>query len=65
MSNNNDRPMYYSQIRVDPTNPEIVYTRGAPFFKSIDGGKTFRTVQGHRRTATTTRSGSIRRTATT
>jgi photosystem II stability/assembly factor-like uncharacterized protein len=46
MSNNNDRPMYYSQIRVDPTNDQIVYTMGAPFHKSVDGGKTFRTVQG-------------------
>lgn len=45
-ANNNDRPMYYSQIRIDPTNPEIVYTMGAPFFKSTDGGKTFRAVQG-------------------
>jgi photosystem II stability/assembly factor-like uncharacterized protein len=46
VSNNNDRPMYYSQIRVDPTNPNIVYTMGAPFHKSVDGGKTFRVVQG-------------------
>jgi hypothetical protein len=46
MSNNNDRPMYYSQIRVDPNNPDIVYTCGAPFHKSTDGGRTFRTVQG-------------------
>jgi photosystem II stability/assembly factor-like uncharacterized protein len=46
MSNNNNRPMYYSKIRVDPTNPEIVYTMGAPFHKSIDGGKTFRQVPG-------------------
>lgn len=46
VSNNNNRPMYYSQIRVDPTNPEIVYTMGAPFHKSTDGGKTFRVVQG-------------------
>ena len=46
MSNNNDRPMYYSQIRVDPTNDQVVYTLGAPFHKSIDGGKTFRVVQG-------------------
>ena len=38
--------MYYSQIRVDPTNEQIVYTCGAPFFKSTDGGKTFRTVAG-------------------
>ncbi len=46
MSNNNDRPMYYSQIRVDPTNDQIVYTCGAPFHKSVDGGKTFKVVQG-------------------
>jgi len=46
MGNNNDRPMYYSQIRVDPTNDLIVYTMGAPFHKSVDGGKTFKVVQG-------------------
>jgi photosystem II stability/assembly factor-like uncharacterized protein len=45
-SNNNNRPMYYSQIRVDPTNPDIVYTMGAPFYKSVDGAKTFRTLSG-------------------
>ena len=45
-SNNNNRPMYYSQIRVDPTNPDIVYTMGARFYKSVDGGKTFATLQG-------------------
>ncbi|HET9532405.1 MAG TPA: hypothetical protein VFQ92_18755, partial [Blastocatellia bacterium] len=39
MSNNNNRPMYYSQIRVDPKNDQIVYTMGAPFHKSTDGGK--------------------------
>jgi len=44
--NNNNRPMYYSQIRLDPTNPDIVYTMGASFYKSIDGGKTFDTVRG-------------------
>jgi len=46
VSNNNNRPMYYSKIRVDPSNPEIVYTGGAPFFKSTDGGKTFQQVPG-------------------
>ena len=45
VSNTNDRPMYYSQIRVDPSNAEIVYLGGAPAFKSIDGGKTFKTLQ--------------------
>ncbi|MFN7949368.1 MAG: hypothetical protein U0Z53_28690 [Blastocatellia bacterium] len=46
VSNNNNRPMYYSQIRVDPSNPEIVYTGGLNFTKSTDGGKTFKNVQG-------------------
>jgi photosystem II stability/assembly factor-like uncharacterized protein len=46
VSNNNDRPMYYSQIRVDPTNPEVAYTMGAPFHKSVDGGRTFKVVAG-------------------
>src|SRR5207237_6878546 len=46
LSNCMDRPMYYSQIRVDPTNPDIAYQGGAPFFKTIDGGKTWRQVQG-------------------
>jgi photosystem II stability/assembly factor-like uncharacterized protein len=46
MSNNNNRPMYYSQIRIDPTNDQIVYTMGASFYKSVDGGKTFRVVTG-------------------
>ena len=43
-----DRSMYYSQIRVDPTNPEIAYQGGAPFFKTVDGGKTWRQVAGPR-----------------
>jgi photosystem II stability/assembly factor-like uncharacterized protein len=40
-SNNNNRPMYYSKIRVDPSNPDTVYTTGASAYKSLDGGKTF------------------------
>ncbi|MGE0126869.1 MAG: hypothetical protein AB7U82_02100 [Blastocatellales bacterium] len=46
VSNNNNRPMYYSQIRVDPSNPEIVYTGGLNVTKSTDGGKTLINVQG-------------------
>ncbi|HXG54785.1 MAG TPA: hypothetical protein VNJ03_05350, partial [Vicinamibacterales bacterium] len=46
VSNQGDRWMYYSQIRVDPTNPEIAYQGGAPFFKTVDGGKSWRQVQG-------------------
>ena len=29
-----------------PTNPEIAYQGGAPFFKTVDGGKTWQQVQG-------------------
>jgi len=46
VSNENNRPMYYSQIRVDPTNPEIVYTGGLNFSRSTDGGKTFKNLSG-------------------
>jgi photosystem II stability/assembly factor-like uncharacterized protein len=46
VSNENNRPMYYSQIRVDPSNPEIVYTGGLNFSKSLDGGKTFKNLAG-------------------
>jgi photosystem II stability/assembly factor-like uncharacterized protein len=44
--NNNNRPMYYSKIRVDPNNPDIVYTTGASAYKSVDGMKTFETMGG-------------------
>ncbi len=45
VSNENNRPMYYSQIRVDPTNADFVYVGGLNFSKSTDGGKTFRSLQ--------------------
>ena len=46
MSNNNNRPMYFSQIRVDPTNDQHIWTAGLPMSLSTDGGRTFRTMQG-------------------
>ena len=46
MSNNNNRPMYYSKIRIDPSNDQIVYTLGAGASKSLDGGKTFAPMGG-------------------
>jgi photosystem II stability/assembly factor-like uncharacterized protein len=46
LSNQGDRWMYYSQVRIDPSNPEIAYQGGAPFFKTTDGGKTWQQVQG-------------------
>jgi hypothetical protein len=46
MSNQNQRPMYFSQIRVDPNNPNTVYVGGVNPQKSIDSGKTFLPIRG-------------------
>ena len=39
----NPRPMYYSQVRVDPQHSDRVWVLGTYVHKSIDGGKTFTT----------------------
>ncbi|HEX9166390.1 MAG TPA: hypothetical protein VF862_10810, partial [Gemmatimonadales bacterium] len=39
----NVRPFYYSQVRVDPKDPERVYWSSTPVNFSTDGGKTVRT----------------------
>ena len=44
VSNCNARPMYFSQIRIDPQNPNNVYVAGLPIAKSLDGGRTFATL---------------------
>jgi len=41
MNKLNPRPMYYSQIRVDPVNPNKIWVLGTYIFVSIDGGRTF------------------------
>ncbi len=38
----NVRPFYYSQVRVDPKNPERVYWSSTPVMFSDDGGRTAR-----------------------
>ena len=43
MSSENPRPSYYSQIRIDPKNPNKIFIFGFSFYVSIDGGKTFKT----------------------
>ncbi|MBI3262949.1 MAG: hypothetical protein HYZ58_07340 [Acidobacteria bacterium] len=51
VSNCNARPMYFSQIRVDPSTDKTIYVAGLPVAKSLDGGKTFATLDdagGHR-----------------
>ncbi len=42
MSNTNPRPMYYSQVRIDPTNVDRIYVLGTNLMVSDDGGRTFR-----------------------
>jgi photosystem II stability/assembly factor-like uncharacterized protein len=44
MSNCNARPMYFSQLRIDAQNPNNVYVAGLPIAKSLDGGRTFATL---------------------
>jgi photosystem II stability/assembly factor-like uncharacterized protein len=44
MSNCDARPMYFSQLRVDPENDNNIYVSGLPVAKSLDGGKTFATL---------------------
>ena len=46
MSNQNNRPTYYSQIRVDPNDANVVYSGGAGVSRSLDGGKTWVSVRG-------------------
>ena len=42
----NNRPFYYSQVRVDPKDPDRVYTLSGTFNVSTDGGRTFGGVPG-------------------
>lgn len=44
VSNCNARPMYFSQLRIDPQNANAVYVAGLPIAKSLDGGRTFATL---------------------
>jgi len=41
LSTTNNRPMYYSQIRIDPNDPERIYLGGSDLFMSSDGGRNF------------------------
>jgi photosystem II stability/assembly factor-like uncharacterized protein len=43
MSDVNPRPMYYSQIRIDPNNDQRIWVLGAEMFFSEDGGITWDT----------------------
>ncbi len=41
MSDTNPRPMYYSQIRIDPNNDQRIWVLGTRVHYSQDGGRTF------------------------
>ncbi|GAC1655195.1 MAG: hypothetical protein NVS4B3_19710 [Gemmatimonadaceae bacterium] len=43
MNDRDVRPFYYSQVRVDPRQPDRVYWSSTPFNFSDDGGRTVRT----------------------
>ncbi|MBY0523815.1 MAG: PDZ domain-containing protein [Gemmataceae bacterium] len=42
----NPRPMYFSQVRVDPSDDKHVYVLGIELYRSMDGGKSFRNDAG-------------------
>ncbi len=41
MSDTNPRPMYYSQVHIDPNNDQRIWVLGANMSYSDDGGRTF------------------------
>jgi photosystem II stability/assembly factor-like uncharacterized protein len=43
VSSANPRPMYFSQLRIDPTNADRVYLGGVGMHMTIDGGKSVET----------------------
>ncbi len=46
-SNENGRPMYFSQIRVDPNDRDVVYVVDQRVHKSVDGAETFERLDGY------------------
>jgi len=44
MNSENNRPFYYSNLRVDPRNPDRIYWLSTQARYSNDGGRTYRTV---------------------
>ena len=43
VNNNNPRPMYFSQVRIDPNDPDVVFMGGVDLQLTTDGGKTVNT----------------------
>ena len=44
--NVNFRPFYYSTVRVDPNQPDVLYSLSGGLSKSTDGGRTFQRIAG-------------------
>lgn len=61
----NNRPFYYSQIRINPSDDQLVYVLSTAFMWSRDGGKTLTQARSpSARTTITTRCGSTQPTKT-
>jgi photosystem II stability/assembly factor-like uncharacterized protein len=43
VNNANPRPMYFSQVRIDPNNPDRVYLGGVGLHMTVDGGQSMAT----------------------
>ncbi|MBI3402656.1 MAG: hypothetical protein HY048_14655 [Acidobacteria bacterium] len=43
VNDENPRPMYFSQVRIDPNDPDVIIYGGVKLHHSIDGGKTVNT----------------------
>jgi photosystem II stability/assembly factor-like uncharacterized protein len=43
VNNENARPMYFSQVRIDPNDPEVVFMGGVKLHLTTNGGKTIST----------------------
>jgi photosystem II stability/assembly factor-like uncharacterized protein len=43
VNNANPRPMYFSKVRIDPNDPEVVYLGGVGLHQTLDGGQTMAT----------------------
>src|SRR5207302_10860222 len=41
-----ERPDDFAEVKVDPKNPDVVYTASVVVWKSTDGGKTFLAFRG-------------------
>jgi len=43
VNNANPRPMYFSELHIDPTDPDVIYFGGVGLHQSLDGGRTVAT----------------------